>query len=191
MPPIPDDPAHNPTLVPGFWLGLGMMQTLFVHEHNSVCEMLAKAYPDWDDERLFQRARVITAALLAKIHTIEWTPAVTAHPTAAAGLHANWYGLAGQKLGHVLDRARPGRDPHRHPRHRDRPLRRAVRADRGVRRGLPDAPAAPRQLRLPRRRRRQQPTLGSARVRRAHRPRRRRRDAGARTSATCSTRSGR
>jgi hypothetical protein len=29
---------------------------------------------------------------------------VTAHPTAAAGLHANWYGLAGQKLGHVIDR---------------------------------------------------------------------------------------
>ncbi len=47
---------------------------------------------------------MITSALLAKIHTIEWTPAVTAHPTAVAGLHANWYGLAGQKLGHVLDR---------------------------------------------------------------------------------------
>ncbi len=103
LPPIPDDPAHNPTLVPGFWLGLGMMQTLFIREHNSVCEMLAEAYPQWDDERLFQRARVITSALLAKIHTIEWTPSVTAHPTAAAGLHANWYGLAGQKLGHVLD----------------------------------------------------------------------------------------
>jgi hypothetical protein len=102
-PPIPDDPALNPTLVPGFWLGLGMMQTLFVHEHNSVAAMLAEHYPTWDDEHLFQRARVITAALLAKIHTIEWTPAVTAHPTAAAGLHANWYGLAGQKLGHVLE----------------------------------------------------------------------------------------
>ena len=81
-----------------------MMQTLFVHEHNSVCAMLAKSYPDWDDERLFQRARVITSALLAKIHTVEWTPAVTAHPTAAAGLHANWYGLAGQKFGRVLQR---------------------------------------------------------------------------------------
>ena len=103
-PPLPDDPAHNPALIPGFWVGVAMMQTLFVHEHNSVSAMLAKAYPDWDDERLFQRARVITAALLAKIHTVEWTPAVTAHPTAAAGLHANWYGLAGQKLGHVIDR---------------------------------------------------------------------------------------
>jgi hypothetical protein len=102
-PPIPDDPALNPTLVPGFWLGLGMMQSLFVHEHNSVAEMLVKHYPTWDDEQLFQRARVIVAALLAKIHTIEWTPAVTAHPTAAAGLHANWYGLAGQQLGHFLE----------------------------------------------------------------------------------------
>ncbi|WP_027862028.1 peroxidase family protein [Marmoricola sp. URHB0036] len=104
LPPIPDDPASNPTLLPGFWLGLGMMQTLFVHEHNSIATMLAGANPSWDDEKLFQRARVINCALLAKIHTIEWTPAVTAHPTAAAGLHANWYGLAGQKLGHVLDR---------------------------------------------------------------------------------------
>jgi hypothetical protein len=81
-----------------------MMQTLFVQEHNSVCAMLWDAHPGWDDERLFQQARVIIAALLAKIHTIEWTPSVTAHPTAAAGLNANWYGLAGQKLGHVLDR---------------------------------------------------------------------------------------
>ena len=102
-PPFPEDPALNPTLVPGFWLGLGMMWTLFVHEHNSVAEMLATHYPRWDDEQLFQRARVIVAALLAKIHTIEWTPAVTAHPTAAAGLHANWYGLAGQKLGRFLE----------------------------------------------------------------------------------------
>ncbi len=104
LPPIPDDPARNPTLLPGFWLGLGMMQTLFVHEHNSIATMLAGANPSWDDEKLFQRARVINCALLAKIHTIEWTPAVTAHPTAAAGLHANWYGLAGQKLGDVLER---------------------------------------------------------------------------------------
>ena len=50
-PPLPDDPAHNPALIPGFWVGVAMMQTLFVHEHNSVSAMLAKAYPDWDDER--------------------------------------------------------------------------------------------------------------------------------------------
>ena len=29
LPPIPPDPKDDPALVPGFWLGLGMMQTLF------------------------------------------------------------------------------------------------------------------------------------------------------------------
>jgi hypothetical protein len=76
--PFPDDPAANPTLKPGFWLGTAMMQTLFALEHNAVCDRLAAAYPNWNDEQLFQRGRLITAALLAKIHTVEWTPAVVA-----------------------------------------------------------------------------------------------------------------
>lgn len=104
MPPIPDDPAKNPTLVPGFWLGLGMLQTLFTMEHNSIVEMLAQAHPEFDDETLFQRGRLITSALLAKIHTVEWTPAVTAHPTAVTALHANWWGLAGERLHRIFGR---------------------------------------------------------------------------------------
>ncbi len=98
LPPFPTDPAHNPTLVPGYWLGVGIMQTLFAMEHNAICDRLAAAYSGWTDEQLFQRGRLITAALLAKIHTVEWTPAVTAHPTAVTALHANWYGLAGRHL---------------------------------------------------------------------------------------------
>jgi hypothetical protein len=98
LPPVPPDPQDNPALVPGFWLGLGMMQTLFSMEHNSVAAMLAAAHPDFDDETLFQKARLTTCALIAKIHTVEWTPAVTAHPTAVEGLYANWWGLAGPKL---------------------------------------------------------------------------------------------
>jgi hypothetical protein len=98
LPPIPADPAADPTRVPGFWLGLGMMQTLFSLEHNSIAGMLAAAHPEFGDETLFQKARLITCALIAKIHTVEWTPAVTAHPTAVEGLYANWWGLAGQKL---------------------------------------------------------------------------------------------
>ena len=81
-----------------------MMQVLFAHEHNSICDMLAEAHPEFDDETLFQRARLINAALLAKIHTVEWTPAVTAHPTAVTALHANWWGLEGEKLHDVLGR---------------------------------------------------------------------------------------
>jgi hypothetical protein len=98
LPPLPDDPALNPVYQPGFWVGMGMMQTLFAMEHNSICDMLAAAYPQFDDETLFQRGRLILCALLAKIHTTEWTPAVTAHPTAVAGLRANWWGLEGERL---------------------------------------------------------------------------------------------
>jgi hypothetical protein len=107
VPPVPDDPALNPTLVPGFWLGLGMLQTLFAKEHNSICDMLAQAHPDYDDETLFQRARLINAAVLAKIHTVEWTPAVTAHPTAVTALHANWWGLEGERLHDAFGRLTP------------------------------------------------------------------------------------
>ena len=71
-----------------------MLQTLFALEHNAVCDRLAAAYPTWNDELLFQRGRLITAALLAKIHTVEWTPAIVAHRTSVTALHANWYGLA-------------------------------------------------------------------------------------------------
>jgi hypothetical protein len=102
--PYPTDPAHDPTRVPGFWLGIAMLQTVFALEHNAICDRLRTAYPGWDDETIFQRARLINAALLAKIHTVEWTPAVTAHPTAVTGLHANWYGLAGQRLRDVFGR---------------------------------------------------------------------------------------
>jgi heme peroxidase len=37
--------------------------------------------------------------LIAKIHTVEWTPAVIAHPTTRYAMHANWWGLAGERLG--------------------------------------------------------------------------------------------
>ena len=92
LPPIPSDPDDDPS----GWAG--PMQTLFSLEHNAVAGMLAAAHPEFDDETLFQRARLITCAVIAKIHTVEWTPAVAAHPTAVEGLYANWWGLAGQKL---------------------------------------------------------------------------------------------
>ena len=101
---MPDDPALNPVYQPGFWVGMGMMQTLFAMEHNAICDMLAAAYPAFDDETLFQRARLVLCALLAKIHTVEWTPAVTAHPTAVTGLRANWWGLEGERLHNAFGR---------------------------------------------------------------------------------------
>jgi len=96
--PIPDDPRINPTLVPGWWLGLSLMRTIFTLEHNAICDRLRSEYPAWPDEALFQRARLVNAALLAKIHTAEWTPAVISHRTTKVALRANWFGIAGERV---------------------------------------------------------------------------------------------
>jgi hypothetical protein len=102
--PLPEDPALDPTRVPGWWTGLGMLATLFVREHNAVCDRLKADYPHWDDEELFQRARLVVAALMAKIHTAEWTPAVISHPTTVYALRANWFGVAGERIARTFGR---------------------------------------------------------------------------------------
>ncbi|MGO9383186.1 MAG: peroxidase family protein [Mycobacterium sp.] len=76
-----------------WWVGLTMLHTLFVREHNAICDMLHEAYPDWDDKRLFNVARLINAAVMAKIHSIEWTPAILPNRALETGLNSNWYGL--------------------------------------------------------------------------------------------------
>jgi hypothetical protein len=102
--PLPTDPAHDPSLVPGFWVGVIMLQTLFTLEHNAICDHLEAAYPHWSDDELFERARLVNAALIAKIHTVEWTPAVISHPTTKAALRANWFGLAGERVHKMFGR---------------------------------------------------------------------------------------
>jgi Animal haem peroxidase len=104
LPLPPGKTDGNPTEEPGFWIGLAMLQTLFTYEHNAVCDMLRGNYPTWTDEELFQRARLIIAALIAKIHTVEWTPAVISHPTTVTGMRANWFGLAGERVKDVFGR---------------------------------------------------------------------------------------
>ena len=148
-----DDPGMDPAQE-GFWTGFAMMGTLFSHEHNSVCDALAAANPTWNDEELFQRARLVVCALMAKIHTVEWSPAILSHPTSVTGLRAMWYGIAGQKIRDTFGRIRSSEIVsdirQRHPRRQGGPPRRAVLAHRGVRDRLPDAPADPRRLRDPR-----------------------------------------
>ena len=90
--------------VPGWWLGLGLLLTLFAREHNAICDRLAQAYPSWSDDQLFEKARLINAALMAKIHTVEWTPAIIAHPTTVYALRGNWWGVGGQSLNPLLRR---------------------------------------------------------------------------------------
>lgn len=95
---IPVDPATGTDFVgnPGtWWLGIGLLHTLFVKEHNLICDHLKKQYPGWKDDQLFDHARLIVAALTAKIHTVEWTPAILPHPVTKMALRANWWGILG------------------------------------------------------------------------------------------------
>ena len=91
----------------GWWLGLELMHTLFMREHNAICDRLAAAYPSWSDEELFAKARLINAALIAKIHTVEWTTAILGHPTLQTAMRVNWSGLAGERLHRLVGRIGP------------------------------------------------------------------------------------
>ena len=90
--------------VAGWWVGMELMFTLFTLEHNAVCDRLKRSYPDWNDEALFQRARLIVAAVLAKIHTLEWTTAILGHPVLQIAMGVNWWGLAGERITKTLGR---------------------------------------------------------------------------------------
>ncbi|MCM4076281.1 peroxidase family protein [Paractinoplanes hotanensis] len=76
-----------------WWLGLSGMHTLFAREHNLLCDHLKDRNPGWDDERLYQTARLIVAALIAKIHTVEWTPAMLATNVLERAMNVNWNGV--------------------------------------------------------------------------------------------------
>ena len=98
---LPVDPATGIDLVgfsDNFWLGLSMLHSLLVLEHNSICDLLRAQHPAWSDDALYTKARLINGALMAKIHTVEWTPAILPHPTTRLALPINWFGLAGEGL---------------------------------------------------------------------------------------------
>lgn len=43
----------------GLLPGLCVYATLWLREHNRVCDVLKHQHPDWDDEQLFQTTRLI------------------------------------------------------------------------------------------------------------------------------------
>lgn len=129
-----------------WWVGLSMLHTLFVKEHNAIADMLVKKYAKYDeankrwiwkqagfftrvgnvfrkndkgityftdkelDEHVFQTARLINAAIMAKIHTVEWTPAVLPNKTLKKAMYTNWYGLANPQTWSKLIKHIPGFD---------------------------------------------------------------------------------
>ena len=101
---------------PANWnIGTSFYHNLFTREHNyfvTKFRELQKQTPDADsgfrdpdkpdtvislkevdDERLFQAARLVIAAEIAKIHTIEWTTQLLYDEPLFAGMNSNWYGL--------------------------------------------------------------------------------------------------
>jgi len=104
---LPLDPATGVDIsgfTDNWWVGLSLLHTLFTWEHNAICDQLRVKHADWSDQQLFDVARLINAALIAKIHTIEWTPAILAHPTLEVAMNANWWGLAGEWVKRTLGR---------------------------------------------------------------------------------------
>ncbi|XP_029563927.1 prostaglandin G/H synthase 2 [Salmo trutta] len=47
--------------------GLMMYATIWLREHNRVCDVLKEVHPDWDDDRLFQTSRLILIGETIKI----------------------------------------------------------------------------------------------------------------------------
>ena len=48
------------------------------------------------DDWLFGKARLIVAGLMAKIHTVEWTPRILANPRLRLDMDSNWWGVLGR-----------------------------------------------------------------------------------------------
>jgi hypothetical protein len=86
------------------WVGLALLTIVFAREHNAIVRRLRETHSFGDDE-LYAKARLINSALMAKIHTVEWTPAMIGHPTTEKAIVATWYGLLGRagrrRLGRV------------------------------------------------------------------------------------------
>jgi hypothetical protein len=81
-----------------FWFGLSCLHTLFTKEHNAICDVLKRENPGWDDQRLFDTAWLINSALMAKIHTVEWTPGIVNTPALWLAMNVNWSGGLGQNI---------------------------------------------------------------------------------------------
>ena len=94
------DPVNNVELAGvngNWWIGLSLLTNLFVREHNAIADHLRVDYPDKDGDWLFHKARLINAALMTKIHAVEWTPAILNTPTLRFGMRANWWGVLGEE----------------------------------------------------------------------------------------------
>ncbi len=112
----PEWAGQEAAAFPDNWsIGLSFLHNLFVREHNLFVDAFrarAGEAPDADSglrdpaapakpiryrdvgaDRLFEVARLVVAAEIAKIHTIEWTPQLLYDEPLAIAMDSNWNGL--------------------------------------------------------------------------------------------------
>ncbi|MEW8317756.1 MAG: peroxidase family protein [Candidatus Thiodiazotropha sp.] len=99
-------------------IGLSFYHNLFTREHNYFVDRFRDqqsltpagdsglrdpdqperiiTYSEVDDERLYQVARLVVAAEIAKIHTIEWTTQLLYDEPLFLAMNSNWFGLFNQ-----------------------------------------------------------------------------------------------
>jgi hypothetical protein len=108
--------GQEATAFPDNWtIGLSFFHNVFAREHNQFVDEFRKRVANQPDEdsglrnparpdekipyknmtadELFEVARLVVAAEIAKIHTIEWTPQLLYNEPLYLGLNANWHGL--------------------------------------------------------------------------------------------------
>ena len=115
----PINPAwagQEATAFPDNWtIGLSFLHNVFAREHNLFVDAFRErkaSTPDGDsglrdparpddpitwaeatDDEIFEAARLVVAAEIAKIHTIEWTPQLLYDEPLYLAMNANWSGL--------------------------------------------------------------------------------------------------
>ena len=118
-PPDPINPqwsGQEATAFPDNWtVGMSFFHNVFAREHNLFVDAFRKqaaATPDADSglrnparpdavirykdasaDELFEVARLVVSAEIAKIHTTEWTPQLLYNEPLYLGMNANWHGL--------------------------------------------------------------------------------------------------
>jgi hypothetical protein len=102
--PLAPNGIEDSGMLRNWWVGVAMLHNLFAREHNAICDHLAEHSPDWDDDRLFNVARLVNAAVMAKIHTVEWTPAILPNHRLDLALNSNWYGALTYRFRKPADR---------------------------------------------------------------------------------------
>ncbi len=111
---LPGDPEHkvlSGDIRTAEQPGLLSLQTLFVREHNRLADNIAKEYPGWNDQQIFNEARRVVSAEIQAITYNEFLPVligngrVSTEPSAHAGADgkiSNEFATAAYRLGHTM-----------------------------------------------------------------------------------------